>query len=105
MDNTEISIRTVFRLTDIETGITVVAQNSRERTTNMRDALNRMAKLLVDHHYPSLPKDRAPHTDHVRTYNECTNRVVDISSGNKSSYKGYSLNEDIIKRKVSMNEA
>lgn len=87
------------RLTDKETGITVVGQNHRERSRNMKDALTEMGNRLAIHHYGS-DKERAPVEEVVRTYNECENRVVDKASGNKSPYKGYDISDDIVNRKA-----
>lgn len=90
-----------LRLTHIESGITVVAQNHRERKRNIEDALNRIAPMLVEHYFPKKRRDRVLTDEVVRTYNEVTNRVVDHSSGFKSSWDNLDMNTFIEERKKS----
>lgn len=54
-----------------------------------------MSKLLVDYHFPSLPKERAPSKEVRRTYNICENRVVDHKSGSKVSFDNFNLDDFI----------
>lgn len=88
------------RLRHVETGITTVGQGSRSRKTNLREALEQMATRLRDHYYPATPKDRAPATEHVRTYNQATNLVTDHASGLKHTWDDFNFNEMIIARKT-----
>ena len=91
-----------LRLTEKETGISVVSQSHKSRKANLKEALTRIAPLLVHYYFPKEEKERAPITDHIRTYNECENRVVDIASGNKSAFKDYDISDDIEKRKIAI---
>lgn len=84
-----------LRLTDKETGITVTAQNFRERKQNMKQALNEMAVRLVNHHYPKEERERFPTTVCRRTWNIPDNRVVDHLSGNKSTIDSFDIDLEI----------
>ena len=93
-----------LRLTHIESGIQVVAQNSRSRQTNMKDGLTRMADLLVEAYYGKKSKERSPETERVRTYHTEDNYVLDHKTNNRSSWQAYELDDDIIlRRKAAIN--
>ena len=83
------------RVRHIESGIVTVGQNHKSRTQNFSEAFHEMGRRLKDHYYPVIPKERAPHTDVVRTYNICENRVVDKSSGDKYLWDDFDLNSVI----------
>jgi protein subunit release factor A len=85
------------RITHIESGLTTTGQNSKSREQNFKDAFTRLALMLKDHYYPKVQRERAPHTEVIRTYNEATNRVVDRRTGDKFSYEDFDL-EDVIGR-------
>ena len=57
--------------------------------------------MLVEHYFPKKERDRVLTEDVVRTYNEATNRVVDHSSGFKSSWDNLDMNTFIEERKKS----
>lgn len=84
------------RITHIESGITVIGQNHRERSRNLKEAFNTLAKKVVEWYYGDQEqKERFNGTDIIRTYNEPDNRVVDHRTGKKFAYKNFDL-EDII---------
>ena len=89
-----------LRLREKGSGLVVVAQGNRSRRANLREAFEKMGPMLVSHYFPKEEKARAPVSEHVRTYNLCTNRVVDISSGQKWLSSEYEMDEGIIARKT-----
>lgn len=89
-----------LRLTDKETGITVVAQNSRSRKQNMKEALSEMGNRLVEHHWPKHGRERTPVDETIRSFNEPDDRAVDHASGEKWGYSSFDLDEAIVKRKL-----
>lgn len=80
-----------LRLTHLDSGITTIGQNSRERKTNLKEALTKMGVLLTDKYFPSAKKERNVNTKFVRTYNEAENRVIDHRTGKKYPYKKFGL--------------
>jgi peptide chain release factor 1 len=79
------------RITHIESGIMVTGQNFRERSKNFDDAFRRLADEVVKWHYGENVKERAPHTEVIRTYNEAENRVTDHRSGDKFSHDNFDV--------------
>lgn len=84
-----------LRLTEKQSGITVVAQNHRSRKANLKEAMDEMSQKLMSHYYPKQQKERAPATNLVRTYHEVDNRVIDHDTGKKHPYKKYELEKSI----------
>lgn len=76
-----------LRLTHIASGITVTAQNGRDRPTNQREAMEKIAPLVVEFYFPHHPKDRIKAIEEVRVYREPDNRVKDHASGLELTYK------------------
>jgi len=71
-----------LRLTHIPSGITVTAQNQRERSANLRDAFRRLKPQLlkwIKSQMHAVAYGRSNET--VRTYHEPDNYVKDHSSG------------------------
>lgn len=68
---------TACRITDIETGLSSESQEQRSKEQNKKVAFQKLAAKLMDHHYPKIPKERAPVTERVRTYHEPRNIVTD----------------------------
>lgn len=89
------------RITHIESNLTSVGQNHRERTRNFSDAFKDIASKLYEHYY-SKEKERAPVTDVIRTYNECENRITDHVLNKKYPFTDFDLDE-VIREKVSIN--
>lgn len=72
------------RITHVDTGISVVGTESRERPTNQRTAFRKLAMLVVAH---LTPKEvRVTHVDVIRNYNQSRNEVHDKASGLKQPY-------------------
>jgi protein subunit release factor A len=83
------------RITHIESGLTTVGQNHRERRMNFDDAFRNLADKIVKWYYGENRKERAPYTEVIRTYNECENRIVDHQTGLKFSFKKFELSDVI----------
>jgi len=73
------------RITHIATGIMEVGQNSRERSTNQREAFTRLAKRVIAHYAVDVPRDIS--NERIRTYHEPRNIVTDHASGLTQEYK------------------
>ena len=69
------------RLVDKETGLSAVGQSHSDRRSNLKDALETLAKRLMEHHYPTQSRPRVQNPKVIRTYNEVDNRVVDEVAG------------------------
>jgi len=72
------------RITHIESGLSAVGTNSRERTTNQRAAFMALAKRVVAYLTPK--ETHNVHTSVIRNYNESRNEVHDKASGLKQPY-------------------
>ena len=72
------------RITHIESGLSAVGTNSRERTTNQRAAFIALAKRVVAYLTPKETRD--VNTGVIRNYNESRNEVLDKASGFKQPY-------------------
>lgn len=83
------------RITHLETGITAVAQESRERTTNQRLAFERLVKKLIAHYTVEEDRDQYTSKERVRTYHEPRNDVLDHASGFRQTYKKVVLDGDL----------
>jgi len=86
------------RITHKESGLKTSCQNHRDRKSNFRVAFEEMGRKLKDHYHPDIPKERAPYTEVVRTYNIPDNRVTDHASGHKESYSQMEMDIFIEKR-------
>ena len=74
------------RITHIETGLKAQGTESKERTTNQRVAFDRLAKLIIAHHFDDQ-KERREDTKPIRNYHAVRNEVHDKASGLKRTYK------------------
>jgi protein subunit release factor A len=83
------------RITHIESGMTEVGQNHKERGRNFSEAFNRLAKRISTWYYGENEKERVPFDRRVRTYNLCENRVVDHNTGQKFTFDEFEL-DDVI---------
>lgn len=84
-----------LRLTHIPSGITVVAQNGRDRPTNQREALEKIAPMVKEFFFPSKRKARILDTEPIRDYREVDNMVKDKASGLVRTYKEVVIDGDI----------
>ena len=76
-----------LRLKHNPSGITVVAQNHRNRISNELDALERLTKLVKSFYLPEVQKERYRAKEKIRSYREPDNIVRDHASGKDFSYK------------------
>lgn len=83
------------RITHLETGITAVSQESRERTTNQRLAFERLVKKIIAHYTVKEDRDQNISNERVRTYHEPRNDVIDHASGFRQTYKKVVLDGDL----------
>ncbi len=74
------------RITHIETGLKAQGTESKERVTNQRVAFERLAKLIIAHHFDEQ-KERREDTKPIRNYHAVRNEVHDKASGLKQPYK------------------
>ncbi len=71
-----------LRLTHIPSGITVTAQDNRDRITNQRNAFERLRPKLLEWIRAQIGETKFPRSSElVRTYHEADNRVSDHASG------------------------
>lgn len=91
------------RIIHIESGLSCTGQSYRERKRNFEDAFQRLGKKLLEHYHPKGTRERAPHTDTIRTYNIAENRVTDHRSGQKVSWDNFEL-DDMIAQYIVNNE-
>lgn len=79
------------KLFDKETGIMTIGQSQRSQKQNLKDAFQKMVKLLQEHYESLEKKEEAKRsTDKeiaTRTYHESDNRVTDHVTGKSYSYK------------------
>lgn len=75
------------RITHIETGLTAVGQDHKERHRNQADAFRRLAKKIIAHY--TIEEDRSQYTsdERIRSYHEPRNQVLDHASGHRETYK------------------
>ncbi|MFA7408570.1 MAG: peptide chain release factor-like protein [Anaerolineaceae bacterium] len=83
------------RITHIESSITVVGQNHRERSRNFEEAFRELADRVVKWHYGESQKERAPETEVIRTYNQSENRITDHVTGFKTTVDDFELDETL----------
>ena len=83
------------RITHLETGITAVGQESRERSTNQRVAFNRLVNRLIAHYTVEEDRDKYKSDERVRTYYEPRNDVLDHASGFRQTYKKVVVDGDL----------
>jgi len=75
------------RIIHTASGLKAQGTESRERATNQRVAFDRLAKLILTHHYATDPvKERIPTTKVIRNYHGVRNEVHDKASGYKDLY-------------------
>jgi len=87
------------RITHIESGLTSIGQNHKERKRNQADAMYDLAQKIVLWYYGENQKERSPATDVVRTYNIPDNKVYEHTSGEKYNWKNFDIDEAIMDRK------
>ncbi len=73
------------RITHIESGLTSVGADNRERAANRRDAFNRLSKKVIP--LLSQKETKIVNTSVIRNYNKSKNMVHDKASGLKQPYK------------------
>jgi protein subunit release factor A len=73
------------RITHLESGMMETGQNSRERTSNQRDAFNKLAKRVIA--FYQVEHAKAISNERIRTYHEPRNTVTDHASGLTQEYK------------------
>lgn len=84
------------RITHIESGITTVGQNHRERRRNFDEAFTDLVDKVVTWHYGEDRRSRYPgNTEVIRTYNVPDNRVVDHITGDKTTFDDFDLDQFI----------
>ncbi len=83
------------RITHIATGLKAQGTEARERTTNQRNAFNRLAKLLVAHFCSDSPETRFKTSEVIRNYHGARNEVYDKASGLRRTYKAVVIDGDI----------
>ncbi len=92
------------RIKHIETGLTAVGQECRERSGNMRLAISRLTAKIAQAN--EVKKERRTTSEVIRNYHEPRNSVLDKASGLKQSYKEVVLDGDLTKmieaRKMAM---
>jgi protein subunit release factor A len=81
------------RIKHIETGLTAVGQECRERSGNMRLAISRLTAKIAQAN--EVKKERRTTSEVIRTYHEPRNTVLDKDSGFKQSYKEVVLDGDL----------
>lgn len=82
---------TAVRITDIETGLFASCEEQRTQGQNRKIAFQRLAKKLVEHHFPSKSKERAPYEERIRTYHEPRGTVKDHRTNKTYDY------DDVVK--------
>lgn len=76
------------RITHIASGLSAESREQRSQKQNRRIAFERLAKLLIAHHFAKEEIGRyAAGQKVVRTYHECDDRIVDHDSKKEYSFK------------------
>lgn len=76
-----------LRLTHIPSGITVTAQDARDRQTNIRNAFQRLKPKLEIWVKAQIGETKYPRSNElVRTYHVPDNRVIDHASGKQIAW-------------------
>ena len=86
------------RITNIETGVTVIGQEQRSRSQNFKLAFRRIVDKLIEYYQDDVEKRKAPISfggKYTRTYNEVNDRVIDHITGLQYSYRYTVGNGDI----------
>lgn len=83
-----------LRLKHIPTGIRVTAQNSRDRVSNERDAMEKLTARVKSFLHPEAVKERFKAKETIRSYREPDNMVKDLASDEVFSYKKIVLDAD-----------
>lgn len=83
-----------LRLRHLPTGIRVTAQNSRDRISNERDAMEKLTARVKSFLHPEVVKERFKAKETIRSYREPDNMVKDHASGEIFSYKKVILDAD-----------
>ncbi len=81
------------RITHLESGFVETGQNSRERSTNQRDAFTKLAKRVIAFYHIALVKEISD--ERIRTYHEPRNTVTDHASGLTQEYKRVVTDADL----------
>lgn len=81
------------RITHIESGLSEVGQNHRERGRNFSEAFNRLAHRVVAHY--NVQRQFPKNEQVIRTYNVPDNWVKDHVSGKKTDWKSLDMDDFI----------
>lgn len=73
------------RITHIESGFMETGQNSRERSTNQREAFTKLAKRVIA--FLQVVHAKEISNERIRTYHEPRNTVTDHASGLTQEYR------------------
>lgn len=79
-------VATACRIIHKGSGLAAESREHRSQHANRKAAFQKLAQLLVNHYYPTIPKERAPYTDRVRTYHEPRATVLDHRTGISYNY-------------------
>lgn len=77
---------TACRITDIETGLSAESQVHKSQVQNKKEAFRKLRKKLLEHHFPKVPKERAPNTERVRTYHAVRGEILDHRTSKVYNY-------------------
>ena len=83
------------RIIHLETGIKAQSTNSRERTTNQREAFKRLAARLVAYYKATDETEREINIEVIRNYHAERNEVLDKASGLRLPYRQVVVTGDI----------
>ena len=83
------------RITHLETGLTAVGQDHRERTRNQADAFKRLAGKIIAHYTVQENREDYKSDERIRTYHEPRNQVLDHASGHRQTYKEVVIDGDL----------
>lgn len=72
------------RIIHLESGLSAIGTNSRERIANQKEAFTQLAKRLIPHLLPKQERDISNIV--IRNYNESRNEVHDKANGLKMPY-------------------
>jgi peptide chain release factor 1 len=75
------------RITHIESGLSAESRSGRSQLSNRKEAFRKLADKLVEHYVLQEKRERYGSTKVIRTYHEPDDRVVDMESGMRYSYK------------------
>ncbi len=83
------------RITHIETGLTAVGQDFKERPRNQDVAFKRLVQKIIAHYTVEEERDKYKSDERIRTYHEPRNSVLDHASGHRQTYKEVVIDGDL----------